>query len=260
MADTNDRAGKTEDFVTLTRSGNPVQQSLVRDVLAEADIPLLSIGALGPMALFGAVNPIDYVEFRVPPERLQEAKDLLCSNGIVCDVSERLLRRSVEEVVVPLLGAQDRDLDRLLYLAKINNKETVAAIYEATRELVGGIELLEDLFFEMARRGEGNPLILARAIAGMTTEGFGPRFLEEATGGEKETRMALLDAATAFGAHDWVLRSVAAALLDSDAEVRDQGGEALFAVEGKDYGYEAEGPEPEREAAVARFLEATHLA
>jgi hypothetical protein len=252
-------ADPTDHFVPLTRSGNPVQQSILRDALTEAGIPFLSTGELGPMALFGAVNPIDYVEFRVPPERLQEAKDLLCSQGIVCDVSERLLRRSLEEVVIPLLNRKDRDLERLLYLARINNKETVAALYESTRVLVGGAELLEDLFFAMARSGEGNLLILARALVGSTTESFGPRFLQEATSEGKETRMALLDVAAAFGAQAWILRSVAAGLLDPDPEVRDQAGEALFAVEGKDYGYDPEGPEPERQAAVARLLEATHL-
>lgn len=255
-------AEEQETFVPLTRSGNPIQQSLIRDVLAEAGIPFLGLEDLGSMAALAPVSPTNYVEFRVPPERVQEAKDLLCSSGVICDVSERLMRRSLEEVVKPLLGRPraDRDLGRLLYLARINNRETVTALYEATRDLEGGIDLLVNLFFEMARTGEGHLLLLARALTGTVTAEFAERFLEEATGGEREARLALLDVAPAFrGATAWLLESVAASLLDADEEIRDAAGEALFALEGNDYGYEPRGPQNEREAAVARFRKAMHL-
>lgn len=255
-------AEEHETFVPLTRSGNPVQQSLIRDVLAEAGIPFLGLEGMGSVAALAPVSPINYVEFRVPPERVQEAKDLLCSSGVICDVSERLLRRSLEEVVKPLLAhpRPSRDLERLLYLARINNKETVTALYEATRDLKGGIDLLVDLFFEMARTGEGHPLLLARALAGTLTAEFAERFLQEATGGDKEARLALLDVAPAFrGTAGWLLESVAAGLLDSDEEIRDAAGEALFALEGDDYGYDPKGPQKDREAAVARLVKAKHL-
>jgi hypothetical protein len=177
---------------------------------------------------------------------------------VLCDVSERLLRRTLEEVVKPLLGLRDRDLHRLLHLATVNNKETLAALYEATNALEGGRELLEDLFFEMARAEQGNLAALARGISSKASAAFGERFLQEVKGGPKEARLALLDVAGCFKKTcSWMLESVATALADPDEEIRDAAGEALFAVEGTDHGYDPKGPEDEREEAITRFRKAT---
>jgi hypothetical protein len=160
--------------------------------------------------------------------------------------------------VKPLLGARDRDLHRLLHLATVNNKETLAALYDATGALEGGAELLEDLFFEMARAGQGNLAALARAISSKATAAFGERFLQEVKGGPKDSRLALLDVASCFKKTcSWMFESVATALADPDEEIRDAAGEALFSVEGKDYGYDPQGPEAEREEAITRFRKAT---
>lgn len=248
------------EFAALLRTANPVQRSLVRDVLSEEGIIFFEYEDLGPGGGFLSLPTLQHVEFRVPSAELQKAKDVLCANGIVCDVSERLLRRTLDEVVKPLLSSEERNLQRLVYLVRVNNKETVAAIYEETRRLEGGAGLLADLFFEMARAGEGNLRILARALAEEAGDAFGDRFARAVAEEGKEARFELLEAAPVFGKRPWALRSVAAALLDPDREVREAASEALFEVEGLDYGYDPEAPEAEREASVARFLKASGLA
>ncbi len=249
------------EFVALSRSQSFVQQAAIRDVLTEAGIPFLELDDLGPTAWMLSVNtPMVYVEFRCPADRVREAKDILCSNGIVCDVSERLLRRTLEEVVIPLLTAPTRDLERLLYLAGINNKETVAAIYEETRKLGGGVGLLRDLFFAMVQRGEGNLALLARTVSQEVDGTFGERFLAEMATGDKDARSRLLDVVPTFRSNPWALRALAAGLRDQDPDVRDAASEALFAVHQTDHGYDPQAPAADREAAVARFLEAVHLA
>ena len=252
-------ADEPDALAVLARSSDPVQQSLIKDILDEAGIPFLCAEHLGAVSAYmGDYVATDYAEIRVPPEQLQQAKDLLCSNGVLCDVSERLLHRTLEEVVKPLLGQQDRDLRRLLHLATVNNKETLAAIYDATGALEGGPELLEDLFFEMARAGQGNLALFARAISSKATAAFGDRFLQEVKAGQKEVRLALLDVAGCFKKTcSWMLESVATALADPDEEIRDAAGEALFAVQGTDYGYDPQGPQEEREEAITRFRKAT---
>jgi hypothetical protein len=250
-----------DDYVTLTRSQNFVQQAAIRSVLTDAGIPFLELDDMGPTSWMGSMNtPMGYVEFRCPAACLHEAKDLLCANGIVCDVSERLLRRTLDEVVKPLLAAPSGDPDRLLYLAGINNKETVAAIYEETLKLEGGPGLLQDLFFAMARSGEGNLLLLAKNISDSVSEEFGRRFLEEMPTVEKDVRMALLDVVAAFGKSPWVFRAIAAGLRGEDPEVRDAASEAMFSIEETDHGYDPQDPAEEREAAVRSFLKARDLA
>lgn len=248
------------EFVALLRTANPVQRSLVGEVLSEAGIRFLEYEDVGPGGGFLSLPTLQHVEFRVPPAELQRAKDVLCANGVVCDISERLLRRTLDEVMKPLLASEGRDLTRLLYLVKVNNKETVGAIYEETRKLVGGTELLADLFFEMARAGEGNLRILARALAEEPEAELGDRFARAIAEEGNEARCELLGAAAVFGKRPWVLRSVAAALLAPDPEVREAASEALFEIEGVDYGYDPEAPEAERESSVARFLRASGLA
>lgn len=249
-----------DDYVTLTRSQILVQQAAIRNVLADAGIPFLELDEMGPTAWMGSVNtPMTYVEFRCPAARLHEAKDLLCANGIVCDVSERLLRRTMDEVVRPLLASNEGDFDKLVYLAGINNKETVAAIYDETLKLEGGADLLAKLFISMVKSGEGNLLHLARKLADSVGEGFGHRLLEEMPAMDSEARMALLDVLGAFGKKAWVFLSIAAGLRDEDPEVRDAASEAMFSIGGDDHGFDPRGPATEREAAVKNFLKAKDL-
>ena len=161
---------------SLTTSVEPFQQSLIREILLGGGI-VFETREPGPGSwLMGTANPLLPTEFLVPAERLQEAKDLLCAHGIVCDVSERLLRRSFEEIVKPLLGAPGRSLDRLVYFVGINNKETLRALFQATAKESGGLDLLEDLFFAMAGEGTTHLLVLARVLEPLVESSFGKRF------------------------------------------------------------------------------------
>jgi hypothetical protein len=248
-------AKRPAKYVPLTVSTNPLQKILIEGALKAAGIPFSQHDGPAPTVILGQDNPISCLEFRVDPERLQEAKDVLCAAGIVCDVSERLLRRTLDEVVKPLLESRERELGRLLHLVEVNNKETVAALFEATLELAGGRELLEELFFAMAREGLGRILILARALRDRTTAGFDDRFQAEAIHGDRETRISLLGTVQEFPASYWQASVLGAALLDRDSEIRDSGSEALFALKGEDCGYDPEAPPAEREEAVQALLE-----
>lgn len=246
----------TRKDVRLASSVNPFQRSLIEAVLKDANIPFSTYESPTPSAVLGPFNPLGYVEFRVPPDRLQEAKDVLCANGVVCDVSERLLKRCLEEVVRPLLGREGRDFTHLLHLVDVNNKETVLALFDHTLEYAGGRELLEDLFFRMARDGSGRLLILARALSGNEGPSFGARFRREAIAGESETRIALVEVLPEFGEGSWQLSVLAALLLDPAGDIREAASEALFSLRGEDCGYDPESPPAEREATVQAILEA----
>lgn len=242
-----------EPYVVLTRAANPLQKDLIEQVLMGEGIPFDCLeSGLGVIA--GQGSPVGYEEFRVPPDRLQEAKDALCAGGIVCEVSHRLLRRTLEEVVEPLLETDDRDYDRLVHLVEINNKETVHALFEKTLELPGGRELLDDLFFELARRSSGALERLARSLAKAATPGFLQRFEEEATSGDKGVRVALIGVLPEFSSGKLRRGVLATALTDDEFEIRDAANEALFSLEGDSRGYDPEAPAEERAAAVKEIL------
>src|SRR5262245_39007501 len=168
-------------LVLLVTSSNPLQQALITETLNESDIPFETRREGPAVALMtGGIGFMGFEQFLVPDDRLREAKDALCAQGIVCDVSERLLRRTLDEVVRPLLEATGpRDLERLAYLSDINNKETVRAIYDAVAKEPGGPQLLVELFFQLAHRPSAALGILAKHHGALlaTQEGFGPALL-----------------------------------------------------------------------------------
>ncbi len=250
----------TEDSVPLIDATNPLQTSLVEEVLREAGIHFTAHEKAAPSVIFGSTSPVGFLEIRVPETQLQEAKDALCANGIVCDVSERILERTLEEVVKPLLSTTERDYARLLHLVTINNKETVEALFRATLEFEGGRELVEDLFFAMAQKGLRELRLLARVFSENLSSGFEARFRRLGSGGALETRITLLDVLPKLPESGWRHAFLAEALLDKEAEIRDAASEALFSLKKQDYGYDPEDPPDARREAVQRFLEAAGLA
>ncbi len=242
-----------QNYVLLTTAANSFQKSLIEEILRNSGIPFLTLNS-DPMAALGASGLLVGEQFRVPPDRLQEAKDVLCANGVVCEVSGRLLNRSLDEIVKPLLGNRERDLSRLLRFVEVNNKETVRALFEATLKEQGGSDLLEDLFFLMARQGAAGLKILARAVRPKMNAAFADRFHSEGTLGEKSLRLTLLDVLPELPPTYQRLQVLAAALRDRDSELREAASEALFAAEEDDHGYDPSDPPAEREAAVQKLL------
>ena len=244
------------DFAALTTTTGPVQKFLIEDVLRDAGIPFSIQENITPNTILGATNPVNFFAYRVPADRLQEAKDQLCANGVLCEVSGRLLKRSIQEIVFPLLDQdrQDRDLGRLVYVVGINNKETVRALFDVTTEYDGGIELLEDLFFEIAQQGAAHLLSLARVLSENSTEDFESRFRSEATASVPQNRIALLEVLPEFSIGPWQSQVLQESLLNADGEVREAAGEALFTLGIDDYGYEPQAPVAEREEAVDRIF------
>ena len=246
-------------YVSLATSVNPLQKSVIAEVLRDAGIPFDTYEGPAPAAILGAANPLDYVEFRVPPEQLQEAKDTLCAQGILCDVSERLLKRAVDEIVAPLLENPQQDLDRLVHFIEINNKETVSALFETVMGQDAGAALLEAVFFRMAREGQARLAVLARVLERASVDGFASRFRQEYTAGNRKTRVALLETVAEFPDSLPHWEALAAGLVDKDAEVREAAGESLYALKGNQYRFEPDAPADEREAVAEAILEATRL-
>jgi len=251
-----------KDAVVLTAASNPYQQSIIAEILKEAGIPFYLQDGPGPTAILGSASPLGYQQFRVPPGHLQRAKEVLCANGIVCEVSDRLLNRCLDEIIKPLLFQKDGDLGRLLRFVELNNKETVRALFEATLRERGGRELLEDLFFLLALNRSAALRTLSRTLHQKLTKvdaSFGERFQADAIHGSKKTRLALLEALPDLPASPHRVRALAAALRDQDGEIREAASEALFALGGDDYGYDPQDPPAEREVAVRRLLGAAGL-
>jgi hypothetical protein len=243
-----------ENFVHLTSSGGPFQTFVIEEALKAAGIPYTILDRTPAKAIIGGLA-LENEEFTVPAGRLEEAKDVLCGNGIVCEVSERLLRRSLEEIVMPLLRGEVRDQGRLVRFMEVNNKETVRALVDATLALPGGQELLTDIFFSLDRKEDAAALrSMARALASKVDDLFLDRLKEAVSTRHKDARMALLEAIPEF--HDVPGRAevLAIALADPDIEVREAAAEALFALKRGDYGYEPDAPEEQRAQAIRRFL------
>jgi hypothetical protein len=241
------------DLVPLTTSSGPYQKTIIEEILRSEGIPF-ETRERGAAAYLGASSPLIYEEIVVPSDRLQAAKDILCAHGVVCEVSERLLNRSLEEIVRPLLGQKERDLSRLVRFVDINNKETVRALFEATLKETGGLELLEDLFFSLAREDAQHRRVLARVLQRKMNAAFAERFHMEATLGQKKTRLALLEALPDLPSSAERSRILVACLRDRDGEIREAASEALFTLHGDEHGYDPEDPPAEREAAVQRIL------
>src|SRR5574341_89021 len=242
----------------LAVAQNLYQRGLIGSILDQAGIEYRVKDSLAPDPVLLALTaePILGDEVWVPAGRLPEAKDVLCANGIVCEVSERLLRRSLDEIVVPLLGAKDRDLDRLIRFVQINNKETVRALFEATLKEEGGQAIIEDLFFQLAAEPEDarDLRILARVLKDRITPAFWERFLSEATGDLTDVRLALLEVLNELPLSTQRVEALVRGLRDPDDDIRDAASEALFALHHTDFGYDPEAPENEREEAIEKFL------
>jgi len=249
-------------YVKLTGSSNPVQQSLIEEILKGEGIPFEVREAAWLNTILGPTNPLGTREFFVPSDKLQEAKDILCGHSVVCDVSERMLKRSMDEIVRPLLQkrresgpTEEQSLERLAYFAGINNKETVNALFDATLKEEGGEALLEDLFFDLAQDDSGALRILARHLREADAARFGGRFNTTMTLVPNEVRIRLLDVLSEFPPSRWRLTALLGGLRDGDADVRAAAGEALFSIRhGEDCGYDPDAPEEEREQVIERLL------
>lgn len=245
-----------EKYVTLTCSANPVQHALLEDVLKEERIPFQVRERSGSTVILGSASPLGVMEFLVPEEMLQAAKETLCGNGIVCEVSGRLLHRSFEEIVKPLLAEpRARDFERLAYFVGINNKETVRALFEATLEEEGGLGLLEDLFFVLAGKDTSALRVLARALSPSMKDEFGARLLSGYSSLEDESREQVIDVLPELPDAPWRFDALLAGLRDEDSSVRAAASESLYTLEhGRDHGYDPDAPLEERESAIARLI------
>jgi hypothetical protein len=244
-----------ETFVPLTRSTELLQRTLIEDVLHAEKIPFTCVAH--SMETILGVNPlVGFHEFRVRPDDVTKAKETLCANGIVCDVSERLLRRVLDEVVQPLLAARppERDYARLIYLVQVNNKETVRAIFETTVGFTGGPGLLEDFFFALAREASPRLRLLARALSASATHEFYGRYISAATSDSPVCRGALLDVLHEFPSPELHQELLQNALVDADLEIREAASEALFNLKGSSCGYDPTADADERLAVVRRIL------
>ena len=243
----------SDSYVVLTRATHPVQKTLIEQILKAEGIHF-NCEDYALSVIFGGSLPMGYHEFQVPFGRLQEAKDALCAGGVVCEVSQRLLKRTLEEVIEPLLQTDERDYERLTHLVEINNKETVHALFERTLELEGGRELLEDLFFALARESRPGLLTLARSLADGASSEFLQRYAEEATSADKQSRMALLEVLREIPSSYVHQRVMAVALTDADFDLRDAASEALYSLTESSWGYDPEDPPEKRFAAVEKIL------
>ena len=243
----------SDPYVLLTRAGHSVQKSLIEQILRTEGIAFDCVDR-SMSVILGSNPPMGYQEFRVSPESLQQAKDALCAGGVVCEVSHRLLNRTIEEVVEPLLESDSRVYNHLVHLIEINNKETVDAIFQRTVQLEGGRELLEDLFFELARLSSFGLLSLARSLGDEASFGFLQRYQESAIAGDKQTRMALLGVLHDFSSRELHRRVMAVVLTDADFDIRDAAAEALLSLTESDCDYDPNGPPHERMRVVERIL------
>jgi hypothetical protein len=73
-------------YVPLTSAINSVQRTVIEATLRKARIEIVTQEVDSLMAL-GATS-LSPLEFRVPAECLPEAKEALCANGVVCEVSD----------------------------------------------------------------------------------------------------------------------------------------------------------------------------
>jgi len=244
------------DYKKLAVANDGLQQSLIRETLTELGIPFHAREPNIPTAVFGGAPlgaGIGWMEFLVPEDQLQEAKDNLCAAGIVCDVSERLLKRTIAEIVEPLLDGTTTDRDRLLHAISINNKETVRALFDIVASREGGVALLEDTFFDLAADGAARLRDLARVLAreepGRETE-FARRLATAAIDGDVDTRLSILGVLSLFARWGIPWPILQPALADTDADIRDAASEVLFELEIDDCGYEPDASEAERRDAI----------
>ncbi len=248
----------SENLVHLMSSNVQYQVFAVGEVLKGAGIPFMIRESSPTTAFTGDSGPLGNQEFLVPPDRLKEAKEVLCANGIVCEVSEHLLHRALDEIVAPILKGTSRDLGRLIHFIEVNNKETVRALLESALAIPGGPELIEDLFFSIDRPEDEVCLrTLARVLGPRAGNSFYDRLKEVMSTGPKDSRIALLSVVPELPAVLERVEALAIGLRDPSVEVREAAGEALFALGRGDHGYEPEAPEDAREEAIRKFLAAS---
>jgi hypothetical protein len=166
------------------------------------------------------------------------------------DGTHDLFRRLFDSIVKPLLNGEEDDFGRLYRFVELNDDEAAKVLFQGTFGCRGGRELLETIFFSMARDEKDGLSLLATVIAGETTASFGDRFRSECRTGEKPTRVALLDVLPAFAIGGWARKVLTAGLLDREQEIREAASRALTALYGPDCEYDPEDPPAEREVMV----------
>lgn len=170
------------------------------------------------------------------------------------DGTQDLFRRLFDSIAKPLLNGEEDEFGRLFRFIELNDEETVRGLFQEIFSRRGGRELLETVFFGMAREGKAGLTVLAPVLAGETIASFGDRFRSEFRTGEKPTQIALLETVTEFGEGGWARKVLTAGLLDRDPEIREAASRALFALHGADCGYDPDDPPAEREVMVQELF------
>jgi hypothetical protein len=219
-------------LVPLIQTSGPFLKSAVEGILRDAGIIYTIRDHFGPVPIIPQHAAIVGQTFEVPPDRLQEAKDLLCANGILCEVSNRLLQRALESIVKPLLEKSgDRDLSRLSHFVEVNNRETAQALLKAVLDLPGGNELLDELFFALVEEEDRTGLHrLARVLGPRSHQTFHERLRRDMEGFSPQRQTAILDVIQEFPDNSFRLEIINAGLHSLEPEVQEAAEEAAYSL------------------------------
>ena len=221
-----------DDLVPLTTSTGPYLKGLIGGILKTAGIPHVIRDEFGPSPILGHDLPVVVQFFYVPEGRLSESKDLLCTNGVVCELSERLLTRGLEEIVKPLLEAGEaRDLSRLARFIEVNNKETIKALLEKALLLEGGWDLLADTFFAGPSWENLSAIrVLARLLTFHDWHRFRSRLFQAMTAGTPSQQIDVVEVLGELPDTPERDRLLRLALDSSDPEVRAAAEESPYSL------------------------------
>jgi len=170
------------------------------------------------------------------------------------DDQAQLFRHLFDTIARPLISGAEEDYGRLIRFVELNDEETNQSLFGEILAVRGGREVLENLFFTMARDQKPGLRVLGRVLTSDTTASFGDRFQSEIRLGEKSPCLGLISALPEFMSHSWGRSVLAATLLDRDSDIRDGASQTLFALMGEDCGYDPTDPPAEREAMVQEIL------
>jgi hypothetical protein len=244
-------------YTVLYEPSDPYTTTLIESILAEHGIEHRIVERGLSSTVFGMPAhsgfPTAPVEVQVEERQLEAAKRLLCEHDIVCDLSERMRARGYESFALPLLEGASRDLERLASYLRVNNRTTVAAIFDDIACHAEGEKLLVRLFFYVLGDEESpTPRRLAHFLNEHPPAEL-RRSIElrwaELTPEKRRSLAALLGALPSVRPEPLLVEF----LRDADEGLREAAIEALFVLTSEDFGFEPDASEDERLRAVERW-------
>ncbi len=232
-------------LVAILFDSNDLMLHEYKSLLESAGIQAFVEGGMQEFSMFGAnLRPFGSGPvLKVRKGQLEAAKQVLCENGVVCDVPEGGVARIIERVVQPILQSGSSDTTQLAALLDGVSKDFRELVFAEIQELEGGSGLLRGMLSASVEQGMGSEAQrrdLAQALCRAHPQATCQALAELAALPATDSRVRLARTLGRF-AQPQAAHTLVSLLADAASDVRDEALESLFVLSrGKSFDFAPE--------------------